>query len=86
MGITRALRAATLGSADILGVAEDVGSVEAGKIADMVILNSDPRADIRRTIDVYRVMKGGHLYDPVDLANRMPKGFGQPAPSAAPNH
>jgi Tol biopolymer transport system component len=76
-----ALRAVTLGGAEVLGVAGDLGSLEAGKIADMVILNADPRTDIRRSIDVYRVMKSGRLYDPDDLANRLPAGFGSPAPA-----
>lgn len=67
-----ALRAATLGGAELLGVAEDLGSLEPGKIADLVVLNVDPRVQIRKTIDVHRVMKAGHLYDPDDLAKRLP--------------
>jgi Tol biopolymer transport system component len=74
-----ALGLATRGGADLLGVGEDVGSIEVGKIADIVVLNADPRVDIKKTIDIYRVMKGGTLYDPDDLASRMPAGFG-PAP------
>lgn len=70
-----ALRAATLGGAELLGVAEDVGSLEPGKIADMVILNADPRGNIKKTREVYRVMKSGTLYDPDELADRMPAGF-----------
>jgi imidazolonepropionase-like amidohydrolase len=81
-----ALRLATLGGAELLGVAEDLGSIEAGKIADLVVLNADPREDIKRTADVYRVMKSGRLYDPEELARMMPAGFSgagsHPAPAA----
>ncbi len=68
-----ALRAVTRGNAELLGVGADLGSIEAGKIADLVILNTDPRTDITRTIDVARVMKAGRLYDPDELAEKMPK-------------
>jgi hypothetical protein len=68
----QALRAATLGGAELLGVAEDLGTIQAGKLADLVVLNADPRMQIRKTVDVFRVMKGGHLYDPEELAARLP--------------
>jgi imidazolonepropionase-like amidohydrolase len=67
-----ALRAATLGGAEMLGIQQDAGSIETGKVADLVILNSDPRSNIKNSIDVYRVMKAGQLYDPDDLARRLP--------------
>ncbi|KTE22006.1 amidohydrolase [Sphingopyxis sp. H050] len=70
-----ALRAATIMPATSLGYAKDVGSLEPGKLADMLILDADPTQDIRNTEKIHRVMLGGRLYDPltmneVDTGNR----------------
>jgi imidazolonepropionase-like amidohydrolase len=56
-----ALRAATLDAARVLERNEDpaYGSIRAGKIADLVVLNADPIADINNTIKIDRVMKAG---------------------------
>lgn len=62
-----ALRAATIMPATSLGYAKDVGSLEAGKLADLVVLNADPTIDIRNTDKIYRVMQGGRLYDPLTM-------------------
>src|SRR6185295_17943232 len=43
------LQAATMGSAEVIGRSADVGSIEPGKFADLVILDADPLADIRNT-------------------------------------
>ena len=58
-----ALRAATLSGAEYLGLETELGSIEPGKLADLVILNADPREDIRHTTDIYQVMKNGELWD-----------------------
>jgi imidazolonepropionase-like amidohydrolase len=58
----QAIRAATLVSARALGMADDVGTVERGKRADLVILAADPSVDIARTISVVGVMKAGRYY------------------------
>ena len=73
-----ALRLATLGGAELLGIAQDLGSLEAGKIADLVVLNGDPHEDIKRTTEVFRVMKAGRMYDPDALAAMIPRGFAGP--------
>jgi len=57
------LKAATIDGAHIIGHGNEVGSIEAGKLADMVILNSDPREDLKNTADIHRVMMNGRLYD-----------------------
>ncbi len=57
------LQAATIDGAHIIGHANEVGSIEAGKYADLVVLNSDPRKDLKNTTDIYRVMMNGRLYD-----------------------
>jgi imidazolonepropionase-like amidohydrolase/Tol biopolymer transport system component len=62
-----ALRAGTIAAATSLGYARDVGSLEAGKLADLVVLDADPTADIRNSDKVHRVMLGGRLYDPVTM-------------------
>ncbi len=62
-----ALRAGTIMPATSLGYAHDVGSLEVGKLADLVVLDADPTVDIRNSDKVYRVMLGGRLYDPVTM-------------------
>lgn len=58
-----ALRAATFDGADLLGLASQLGSIEAGKQADLVVLNSNPLENIRSTIDTRYVMVDGRLFD-----------------------
>lgn len=56
------LRAATIGGATAIGRAADLGSLEPGKLADLVVLEADPRADVRNTLRIAEVMKAGRLY------------------------
>jgi len=53
------LRIASLNGATFLGRERDLGSIEVGKIADMVLLDADPSVDIRNVRKVARVWKGG---------------------------
>ena len=57
------LRAATIDGARIIGIEEDLGSIDAGKLADLVVLDADPVADIRNTNTVRYVMKNGELFE-----------------------
>lgn len=72
------LTAATRHGAEMIGVAQDVGSIEVGKLADLVVLNSDPLEDIRNTADIDRVVKHGVVYDGDTLAEQWPEQRGGP--------
>jgi imidazolonepropionase-like amidohydrolase len=63
-----ALRAATINAARMIGREKDLGTVEPGKLADLVILDANPLADIRNVTRIYRTLKGGVAYEPVDPA------------------
>jgi hypothetical protein len=67
-----ALRAGTWNSASSLGMERDLGSLQVGKLADLVVLAADPLANIQNTESVTLVMKGGVLYDPDTLATTWP--------------
>lgn len=61
------LQAATLQSARIAGADKDLGSIEAGKLADMVIINGDPLADISDITNIRGTVKNGRYYSLADL-------------------
>ncbi len=67
-----ALRAATLWGAEYIGRGGDLGSLEPGKLADLVVLNADPLTDIQNSREVHMVMKNGFLYD-ADLSKIWPR-------------
>jgi imidazolonepropionase-like amidohydrolase/Tol biopolymer transport system component len=73
-----ALRIGTIETARHLGLDRDVGSIQVGKLADLIVLNSNPLDDIRNTIDIAYVMKGGRLYESSTLDQVWPekKPFG----------
>jgi imidazolonepropionase-like amidohydrolase/Tol biopolymer transport system component len=58
-----ALRAATWNGARYLGLDADIGSLEPGKLADLVVIDGDVLRDIRVSDRVAQVMVGGRLYD-----------------------
>ncbi len=57
-----ALRAATLHGAEMIGVAQDIGTVAPGKLADLVVLDADPLKDIRHSDDIVYVVKNGEVF------------------------
>jgi imidazolonepropionase-like amidohydrolase/Tol biopolymer transport system component len=65
------LRIATQEGAAAVGAEDDLGTIEPGKLADLVLLDANPLEDIKNTQTIWRVIKGGWLFDPEKL--RPPK-------------
>ena len=63
----QALQTATINAARALGVDDQLGTIEAGKLADLAFVGGDPLVDIRNARDVRRVMRSGRLYTVEDL-------------------
>jgi Tol biopolymer transport system component len=57
------LRAATLHGAQIVGLSQDLGSIEPGKLADLLVLEGNPLEDIRATNTVRYVVKNGEIFE-----------------------
>ena len=51
----------------------DIGSLEVGKLGDLIVFNADPLINIRNTADIQDVMKGGVLYDASSLDELWPR-------------
>lgn len=62
-----AIRIATLNGAQFLGEGERIGSIAPGKVADLVLVNGNPAADIKAIENVVTVFKNGVGYDPAKL-------------------
>ena len=73
MGNHQALRIATLGSADAIGLAGDIGSLEVGKLADLQVLDENPLEDLANTTSISYVMKNGRLYEADTLTEVWPR-------------
>ena len=67
------LRVATTFGALAIGVAKDLGTIEAGKLADLQVLDKNPLENIRNTTSIRYVMKNGRLYDANTLAEIAPR-------------
>ena len=61
------LRCATMNGARYLGLDHDIGSIEAGKLADIVVLDKNPLDEIRNTESVRYVMVNGRLHDSMTM-------------------
>ena len=66
-----ALATATINPARHLGMDKDIGSLEAGKLADLVIVDANPLDDIRNTDRISHVMINGRLYRAGDLSEEV---------------
>jgi len=59
----QAIRCATMDGASYLGMDKEIGSLEVGKLADLIVLNDNPLDDIRNSDHIKYVMENGRLYD-----------------------
>ena len=63
MSPLEALKASSLNGAEYLGMGKDLGSIQEGKLADLVVLTKNPLNDIQNSDSVEMVMLNGKLYD-----------------------
>jgi hypothetical protein len=75
------LRVATIYGAEAIGLAQDLGSLEVGKLADILVMDADPLANIRNSASLRYVMKDGRLYEANTLNEVWPVARTLPAQS-----
>ncbi len=68
-----ALRSATIDSAESIGFGKEIGSLEPGKLADLIVLDANPLDDLKNTVKLAFVMKNGRLYDATNLTETWPR-------------
>ena len=71
-----AIQAATRNPARVLGKLDQFGTIEAGKRADLILVNEDPLQDIRNLKKIHRVIQNGKLIDRTyhpEFRNPLPK-------------
>jgi imidazolonepropionase-like amidohydrolase len=64
------LRSATVNGAKAMGLERDLGFIAPGRLADLVLLDADPLADIANLSRISRVIKDGRAFAPADLRPR----------------
>ena len=71
------LKASTINAAKMLDREDVFGSIEKGKLADMVVLNSNPLDDIQNATDIDLVIKSGMIFEPGNIINTFPEDLAQ---------
>jgi len=79
--VTDVLRAATINGARALGVDDILGSIEVGKLADLVIVRGNPLEDVTHTREIEQVIKNGEIYRPGELLNQVKDKIGPTGPT-----
>ncbi|MEL7003046.1 MAG: amidohydrolase family protein [Bacteroidota bacterium] len=69
------IKSATINSAKLMGREKDLGSIQQGKLADLVILNMNPLADIMNTSNIYRIVKDGKVFNPAEILPKTPESI-----------
>ena len=62
MGNLQKLRAGTINGAEAIGLSQDLGNLEPGKLADLVVLDKDPLQDIQNTVSILFVMSFQQIF------------------------
>jgi imidazolonepropionase-like amidohydrolase len=75
------LKAATINGARAMGVDEKLGTIEAGKLADLIIVRGNPLEDITRTRNIDLIIKNGEIYRPGELFSQVRGKIGPTSPS-----
>jgi imidazolonepropionase-like amidohydrolase len=68
-----ALKVGTILGATSLGLGKDLGSLEVGKMADLVVFDKNPLENLQNTLGIKYVMKNGRLYDATNLNEVYPR-------------
>lgn len=74
------LKAATINGARALGVADKLGSIEKGKLADLVVVSGNPLDDIKATRNLRYVIKAGSIFNPANLLESAVSKIGPAGP------
>lgn len=61
------LRMGSIAGAESVGASADLGSLEPGKLGDVLLLDANPLQEIKNTLKIWRVVKGGHVFDPATM-------------------
>ena len=79
------LRSATVNGAKVMGRERELGMVEPGRLADLLVLNADPLADLDNLSRIHRVIKDGRVFNPAQLLQDVAKSPGSSPRSRAGN-
>jgi Tol biopolymer transport system component/imidazolonepropionase-like amidohydrolase len=79
MTTMESLRAATIQGARYIGLDKDLGTIEAGKLADLIVLDADPSKNLRDSLSIKWVVANGRVFDSMTMDETYPKAVKRPA-------